>query len=274
MNKITLIIPDLHHRVDQATRIINAVGADEVITLGDYFDDFDDTAEMVKHTCGWLEWFVSKPNHIALMGNHEQGYRYTYKKFKCSGYEEWKYFIIHDNLPREVWDKIKWYHFLDNRWLLSHGGLHRRNLPSSITKFKDDRTKFISEIDGFLQHHIQQGFRDAANNQNAWIFSAGYARFGNIPVGGITWCDYLQEFVPIQGLNQIIGHTPQVKQIKWSNINIKGNWVHPKLHKWTPTPEILDNPKCSTNICLDVHGNTHWAVWDGKTFTVGNYKDL
>ena len=35
MNKITLILSDIHHKVDQATKIINHVGADEVICTGD-----------------------------------------------------------------------------------------------------------------------------------------------------------------------------------------------------------------------------------------------
>jgi hypothetical protein len=40
------------------------------------------------------------------------------------------------------------------------------------------------------------------------IGGAGYCRGGHIPVGGITWNDHNQEADPINGINQIYGHTP------------------------------------------------------------------
>ena len=278
-NKLTLILSDIHHRVDQATKIINHVGADEVIFTGDAFDDFNDTPDMVRKTCEWVEWFISKPNHIMLMGNHEQGYRYTYRSFQCSGYTQWKYFIIHDTLPQAAWDKIKWFHFLDNQWLLTHGGLHKFNLPDSIKKFRNDRPKFIQEIGGYLDYEIHKGFQAGANNKSSWIFGAGVARWGTQRVGGITWCDFEREFYPIKGLNQIVGHTPQMQSPRWcvlekDPLNEDGKVVYHPNNLYTPTLTQLDNPELSHNICLDVLGNTTWATWNGKKLEIGNYRDL
>lgn len=275
-NKISLIIPDLHHRWYQAERIISSVGADEVIFLGDYFDDFNDTPEMVRETCDWLENSVKKPNRVHLFGNHDQHYAFPYKTFQCSGYAQWKYFIIHDTLPREVWDKLKWYHFLDNRWMLSHAGLHKLNVPESILSKRNDRQVFIKELSEWLDHEIRLGFQNGAKGNGSWIFNAGHARWGSQRVGGITWCDYQREFNPFKGMNQIMGHTPtdKGKPWHWTRIAPDGNVLHPQYKDWHPTPEQLDNPELSTNICLDVYGNTHWGVWNGRRLEIGNYKDL
>jgi len=272
MNKTTLIIPDIHHKWAQAEKIISAVGADEIIFLGDYFDDFNDTPEMVTDTCDWLGESVNKPNRIHLFGNHDQSYAYG-KSLRCSGYEQWKQFIVDDNLPKGVWNKLVWYHWLDNRWLLTHAGLHRLNLPVSIIDFKNDRPTYIKKISDYLDEHIAIGLRKAANNETYWTHNAGRARWGQERVGGITWCDYNVEFYPIAGINQIVGHTPQ-NHVRWCRLTDDGKILHHQFDEWTPTPEQLDNSDISTNIDLDSKGSMRWGVWDGKTFTVGNYINL
>ncbi len=274
MNKITLIIPDLHHRWGQAEKIISSVGADEIIFIGDYFDDFDDTPEMVRDTANWLKDSVNKPNRIHLYGNHDVSYAFSYNTMKCSGWESWKQFIVNDTLSNSTWNKLKWYHFLDEKWLLTHAGLHSLNVPDSIKKFSNDRQKFNSELSEYLDNSVIDGFKAAATNVPHWIFNAGKARWGMQRVGGITWCDYEREFLPVEGLNQIVGHTPQRNGIRWIRKDKSGLLVTPPLEEYNPTPKELDNTKLSTNICLDVLGNTHYAVWNGKKLTVGNYRDL
>ena len=274
-NKITLIIPDIHHRWKQAEKIISSVGADEIVFLGDYYDDFGDDITMVKETSDWLVESVNKPNRIHLFGNHDQHYAYTYRSFQCSGYAQWKYFITYDNVPRETWDKLKWYHFLDDTWLLSHGGLHNSHVPDNIKKLRGDRKAYIKAIDEYLQSNIIDGLRDGANGKSSWIFNAGYSRGGNQQFGGITWCDYTDEFYPLRGINQIVGHTPQGLGFpKWCMLNHKKEITHPPYHMVTPTLEQLNNSETSVNIGLDVWGNTHYGVWNGKTLTVGDYKSL
>ena len=279
MINTTLIIPDLHHRWRQAEKIIAEVGADEVIFLGDYFDDFNDTPEMVQDTCDWLEGSVAKPNRIHLFGNHDQHYAFTYKTFQCSGYEQWKYFIIHDNMDPKVWEKLKWFHVLDNRWLLTHAGLHKLNVPDSIKKFRKDRPKFITALSEWLNEEILKGFRSGAESVGSWVFNAGKARWGMQRVGGITWCDYEREFFPLMGINQIVGHTPQMQGPRWcllekDPLNSDGKVVYRPADLWKPTIEGLDDPNLSANICLDVHGNTHYATWNGSELKIGNYRDL
>ena len=279
MNELTLILPDLHHRVDQATKIIRHVEADKVIALGDFYDDFNDTPEMVSHTSEWLMEFVSNPNHIALVGNHDIQYMYPYRTFQCSGYKQWKYFQINDIVPRSTWEKLKWFHFLDNRWLLTHAGLHKLNVPDSVKKFRKDRPKFISELTQYLDAEIIKGFQNGASGTGSWIFNAGRGRGGSQQVGGITWCDFTREFFPVRGINQIMGHTPQMQGPRWclleeNSEKLDGQVSYRPHELWKPTIDLLDNPTRSTNIDLDVHGNMHYATWNGKNLVLGKYSDL
>lgn len=272
--KTTLIIPDLHLRWEQAEKIISKVGGDEILFLGDYFDDFDDDVHMVKDTADWLASSLVKPNRIHLFGNHDQHYAFPYRTFQCSGYAQWKYFIIRDNFDFNLWDKLKWYHFLDNRWLCTHAGLHKLNVPKEVMTYRKDRAKFIVAISEYLDKEILKGFRAGAEGVGSWVFNAGAARWGMQRVGGITWCDYTREFNPVKGINQIVGHTPQEYGVKWTQLTEDDQILHPSLKDYSPTPEELDNPELSTNICLDVLYNTHYAIWDGKQLKLGDYNSL
>ena len=270
----TLIIPDRHHRVDEAEKIIKAVGPDRIIFLGDYFDDFNDTADDVRHTAEWLEWSVQQPNRIHLWGNHDPQYAYTYRTFQCSGYAQWKYWVVQEVLDFKTWDKLIWYHFLDDTFLLTHGGLHQHWLPEDIQKLHTDRPLFHKRIGEFLDNAIRDGFRLAAEGVRHWSLSAGGSRGGSQRVGGIHWCDYQREFHPIRGLNQIVGHTPTITGTpmwcrgKWNPETGKPTISYPPLTSWTPTE--FGNVNHSINICLDVYRNTHWAVWNGKSLKFGN----
>ncbi len=273
MTETTLILSDIHLKVDHADKIIKHVKADKVICVGDIFDDFGDNAEMIRRACMWYVDFVNNPNNIMLYGNHCVHYGFPYHKLRCSGYEQWKYFIIHDNIPSEVWNKVKWYHFLDNTWLLTHAGLHRDNVPQGIRNHCDNLPKFISELSQYLTHEIQRGLHLAANNEDFWIFNAGYARGGNQKVGGITWCDHKSEMIPLIGLNQIYGHSviPYDKASCLSQDSIKSKPYFVNGNEFGMLPV---SPSKSYNICIDVWQNMHYAVWNGKELKIGNYNEL
>jgi hypothetical protein len=44
--------------------------------------------------------------------------------------------------------------------------------------------------------------------QVAPLLQCGRGRGGIARVGGVVWADWNTEFVPIEGLNQVVGHTP------------------------------------------------------------------
>jgi hypothetical protein len=74
------------------------------------------------------------------------------------------------------------------------------------------------------------------------ILQAGRSRGGLAKHGGIMWCNQ-REFFPINGINQIFGHTP-VKSPKWIN---KEN---------------------SKNLALDVNNSDYYAIYDDKTIEI------
>jgi hypothetical protein len=273
-NQTVLIIPDLHHRWEYAERIIAAVGADVNILLGDYYDDFNDTPEMVRDTCEWLEASVEKSNRIHLVGNHDIHYMYPYRNFQSSGYEQWKYFIIRDMVPQAVWDKLAWFHILDDRWLLSHAGLQAHHVPNNISNFTGNQSEKIKRVAEWLNTTILDGLRNGATGENSWIFHAGIARYGNQRIGGIIWCDHSKEFVPSSGLWQIYGHTPQHNEPSWwIRTNGKTELVPPYKFQFS-LDNIVYSPKDSYNLCLDVWKNMHYAIWDGTTMTIREYNEL
>lgn len=278
INKISLIIPDLHHRWKQAEAIINHVGPDETIFLGDYFDDFNDTPAMVTATSKWLLQSVNTPNRIHLFGNHDQAYAYPmYKSFLCSGWTPLKSMIVNEVISGDTWDKIKWYHFLDDVWFLSHAGIHRNNIPETLTETSGiTRTEYNSKIKKFLDEELINGFKLAKQNQSHWIFGAGRSRGGGHRVGGITWCDYDREFFPIKGLNQIVGHTPQISRHPiWTLATPEDSgYVRKSFSEIIATRPLLEDLKSTLNLGLDVLENTYYAVWNGEKLTIGNYKDL
>lgn len=274
MGKIYLIIPDLHHKWKKAEKIIESVKADEIIFLGDYFDDYNDTPEIVEETCNWLISSVSKPNRIHLFGNHDQHYAFPYKTFQCSGYKDWKYFIIRDLINSKIWDKLKWFYFLDDKWLLTHAGLAESNVPDSIKRKYRNREEFIKELTDWLNEEIKVGFYMGADGVKNWIFNAGYARGGEQLCGGITWCDFNREFSPIKGINQIFGHTPlKFRTSMWCILNNR-NISYIPSNKSEITSEMFNNLELSLNINLDVIDSMHWAIWNGKELIVDNYNNL
>jgi hypothetical protein len=80
-----------------------------------------------------------------------------------------------------------------------------------------------------------------------FLLGRGVSRSGDQRIGGICWMDW-DELVPIPGLNQLVGHTPD-KSVR---------------HKNTPT---------SRNICLDTNLR-NYAVFDGGKLEIKSYDAL
>lgn len=266
-----LIIPDLHLRWFQAQKILDNVPHDEVIFLGDFFDDFNDDPQSIGEMADWLQAAVRHKNFHFIYGNHDVHYANAARHLQCSGYADWKYFIIRDRYEKtDVWDHFKWFHILDGKWLLSHGGLHKFNLPEKVAKLHEDRPKFMRELEAYLNEQCRYAWRESS-----WVNGIGHSRGGCNRVGGLTWCDFEREFYPVKGLNQIVGHTPQGQgTAKWCFMKGKSNPSMAPIDMFKPLPEAFDDVNASYNVDLDVWKNTHWALWDGKDITFGNYNRL
>lgn len=181
----TLIIPDIHTNFGLAEYIIEKENADEIVFLGDYFDNWDDGIELATQTAEWLKESMTKPNRIHLLGNHDNSYRDP--KHMCSGYLPIKKAAI-DRIGIN-WKEIR-LHVWVGDWLCTHAGLSN---------------EFFVAYDGIDVNQFLNEFEDDKDLRET-LYSVSGFRGGRDPNSGILWCDW-REFEPIPGVKQIMGHT-------------------------------------------------------------------
>lgn len=231
----SIIISDIHNRVDWIEDALLSPliqPYDNVIFLGDYFDDYNDTPQDAANAARWLRLSLQKPNRIHLTGTHDIWYRFPYNRFiAASGNTEAKMHVIRGILTQEDWNILKLYHYEQN-FLMSHAGVHINLISEYVFKHKNLFDKYIVnkelQLNGqeIVDKIVKPATIEAINRvkdgySHPWL-DAGVVRGGLQSVGGITWLDWIYEFKPIPGLNQIVGHTelnvPGEKYIK-SSIN-------------------------------------------------------
>ncbi len=228
----TLVISDIHHRIGWIEPCLKELGPfDEIVYLGDYFDDFDDTIADVKATAEWLKRSLKQPNTIHLLGNHDAAYRFRENvHVSCSGHHPLKSREISQILKPKDWDKTKLYHYTQG-FLLSHAGVHPMVFGDHQGEISIPRLAEICEM------AIEEGKLGLYSQ----ALGAGRSRGGRQKYGGITWLDWNNEFFPVEGLPQIVGHTPHKK------------------------PVILDG-----NYCLDTHSKHLIIIEDGAVTIIEN----
>ena len=221
----TLIIPDVHLKIDRAEWIVSRVPHDHVVWLGDFFDDFGDTLDMARDTAKWLARRMDQADHETfLLGNHDAPYMWGLRELECSGYHPKKAHAIHAVMPPTVYrERFKLNHMVEG-WIMSHAGMH-------VSVFSNI-TMDVHPLILHAYHLLHEGVVSP-------VLRAGWARGGIQAVGGVTWLDWNHEFQPIAGVNQIVGHTP-------------GKTVRSRV--------TTD----SKNYCLDTHLNHYGLIEDGK----------
>jgi len=171
----TLVVGDLHGRYEVAEKAL--ASEYNVVFVGDYLDSYDRTSGECLDTLRLVTGAAQDPGRsgsvVALSGNHEL----SYLGHTCSGYDGetasglW-----------EAWDK--W--LLDYVWcegfLISHAGVSNNLLEWTGTT-----------LGKYLNHSL--------------LTEVGYARGGRVPIGGLFWCDWFEEFEPIPDTPQIVGHS-------------------------------------------------------------------
>ncbi len=199
----TLIIPDIHTKIKKAQRIIDEHPCGRRVFLGDFFDDFGDTAQSNQETASWLRIQLADPKNTFIWGNHDMHYGFTKNRsFRCSGYMPEKREAINEVMKREDWKKFVLYQEVDG-WLISHAGLRHDFADRDLASNAEVALRLADSPDG-IQH---------------WMTAAGFGRGGGFVLGGLTWLDWGSEFQPIPGIKQIVGHTPKPQPRER-----EGNW--------------------------------------------------
>jgi hypothetical protein len=218
----TLVIPDVHQRVDAVRRILIAEpDCDEVVFLGDWFDSFYEPPKVAgfEETCMFLRYLIlehhDRKKFVFLVGNHDLVYIFNNNdhsdkrlsktiKYYCSGFTTSKA----KKFRKTFYDEgFKDTFFLNNFKLayrtqgftLSHAGISEKHIPYGKTP--------EDVIEGILPM-VWKNFRDLTFVHNWLLSGAGYCRGGDCNVGGVLWHDWNQEFIASEAIGkQIVGHT-------------------------------------------------------------------
>ncbi|HEX7360871.1 MAG TPA: hypothetical protein VF283_10300 [Bryobacteraceae bacterium] len=154
-----LIIPDIHHKVELVERIRGNHPGMPAIFLGDYFDDFDDTAADMEKTCQWLKGAVENHDDEFLLGNHcfaylscELGVRWGF----CSGWTVGKQQVFHRYFPGDTLVKPSAWILNCQGWFISHAGITNK-LYRSFSKRKtfEEIVEWVNNAESALMGGIQ-----------------------------------------------------------------------------------------------------------------------
>jgi hypothetical protein len=248
--KTILVFSDPHQEIDRVEYILKNENYDIAVCLGDWFDSFTHNSEYdLEKTCNFLKKWVFKNNFYTCIGNHDVHYLYDNRYAICSGYTPSKDTFIIDclnNLLPSIRAKFKWYIWIDD-FLCSHAGINTYHINPMVKIDKENITNWLNE-------QIRFGERTLEAGGCHWLFNAGAARGGRQNIGGITWQDFDCEFEPIDGIKQIVGHTPHPTIL---NHKLDGN---------------LDFTTCD-NLDIDCHLAQYLLIQNGK-LTIKNYIDL
>ncbi len=195
-----LIIPDVHLKMDTIQRILNKESYDAVYFLGDFFDDWNDNPTKNAQMAQKLNEWMNRDDCHFIYGNHDVHYLFNDESLICSGFDELKKIAIRNFINIKTVEKRFRFHHQVDGWLLTHAGCDIRNIPKDVNLD-------IHSIGDYLVKQTDVCKNQLAMGRKHWFFQAGYARGGSYPVGGVIWCDWFDEFQPIQGVKQIVGHT-------------------------------------------------------------------
>lgn len=237
--KRILVFSDPHLQIAKVEHILKYENYDTIVCLGDWFDSFYyDNISHLDATCVFLKKWLFNSNFYTCLGNHDIHYLYDNQHVRGGGFEKYKSnFITNclgDILP-EVKKKFLWYVWIDN-FFCSHAGLN-------VYHFKPRMNINKQSVSNWLNKEIKEAEMQLISGNKHWLYGAGKARGGNQKFGGILWQDFRNEFEPIEGLNQIVGHTYHSAVIK-------------HVHQY--------DDSTSENYCIDCTLNQYLIIENGK----------
>lgn len=209
----TLVVGDVHNHIERVDTILTRLRGRyrSVVFLGDYFDSYGDCAYDARRTARWLAESIQTPARIHLMGNHDVTYLYpAHPQTRCPGWTPSKQRVIAQELDETARGTFQIAARI-GPWLLSHAGFTRA-LAASWTP------ETVEVATAIAQACLQKGARCALLNDDP-------NRGGRDPVPGVLWADFHKSFEPVEGLHQVVGHSPAVGTIRGKHIDADGRLV-------------------------------------------------
>lgn len=175
-----VFVGDIHGKVEAVEAALAKDG--HKVFVGDFCDSFDRTVDDYEKCLTLVMDAIERSEATAIFGNHELSYLMP-TKHRCSGYTTSTESMLVPHVGRMRKLFLPFLEIGDD-WLVTHAGLHPDVAMALPETWEDEFTNPTSPMH--------------------WI---GRARYGRDPVGGLFWCDFNSEFKPIDGMNQIFGHT-------------------------------------------------------------------
>ena len=183
----TAVIGDIHGRIEVMIAALNK--HDRVVFVGDYVDSFDRT-KLDQIQC--LTVALKEHNGdsvICLRGNHEESY--LDPDAMCSG---WNQIMNTHIMPIKEQVRALPVHTWVDGILITHAGISKHFVDEILVgKYGYNDVGDLALVGHYLESSFHQ--------------EVGYARGGSKSCGGLMWCDWFEEFAPIDGLRQIVGHS-------------------------------------------------------------------
>lgn len=213
-----LAVGDIHNRIEDVEAVLERFRGRyrSVVFLGDYFDSYGDCAYDARRTARWLAESIQAPSRIHLIGNHDVSYLYpAHPQTRCPGWTPSKQRVIAQELDETARGKLLIAAKI-GPWLLSHAGFTRALAASWTPDTVEVET-------GIAQVCLQKGARCALLNDDQH-------RGGRDPVPGVLWADFHKSFEPVEGLQQVVGHSPSVGSIRGRHIDAAGRPVISEIY--------------------------------------------
>lgn len=194
MNPIKYVfVGDIHGKVQAVEEALAKEG--KKIFVGDFIDSWDRSPSDHRKCYDLVFDAIEKGEAEAVFGNHELSYLMPHHR--CSGWDSQRNLVM-----RQVAEKLhalwKPYLLLAPDFLVSHAGLSR-GLWKGSQYWGRGHSGDLKD----LKETLDYWWPDTYSPMH-WI---GHSRGGNKSNGGLFWCDFRDEFKPIDGLRQVFGHT-------------------------------------------------------------------
>jgi hypothetical protein len=219
VNHATLIVPDVHERIETLKTVLREHRTvDRVVFLCDFWDSTDGLTEKTHEISIWVRDNIKNEKYEFVGGNHDFHYAYPYNSLIGTGWSAPKNFLIRSYMNEQrLWERFRLHTWVGN-WLCSHAGFH----PSYLHPMLGYKPEALAEME---ERTLTQLRLMRPSDPAPALLQHGKSRGGRADVGGVTWLHW-KEFEPIKGLSQIVGHTASKNdkvQVKVGEFSINYN---------------------------------------------------
>ena len=226
MSKV-LVIPDCHLKIDvieTGLKLAEKVWADNIILLGDYFDDWYAIPIDYYDMMDYLKILLrTRPNIITLLGNHEL----SYLGFPCSGHNKKVESYIKKNLENDM----RFYPAAEiDGVLYSHAGVCTKWIRENKLLTENEIRYRLTKIAG--AKFLEKGICNQPNLLH--LMKVGGIRGGHSSPSCV-WADAKELIADaIPKVVQVVGHTP-MKHIT----NVENLWFTDVFSNYNMSDEYL-----------------------------------